>query len=393
MAPILSSDEVRNLDKESIIEFLSLKMPEGSQIDYKENLSGDSKYEAYKEFLKDIIAFANAHGGLLLMGVKEPSDDLPIQTQALGIAYGDRIAKDLERLASTSIDPRIPGLLIRAVQIQNDKYTIIIYIPPSLIRPHMVSYKGHRSFYIRHSESSVPMTTHEIRDTVLSSATTEARARNYAQEEEIDAIEYIIRERPAFLLQAVPLLSLEEPWDVLTDPIEKIVRGENRFNKYSYNYFNLASTIKPTPTLKGVLGRETRENEPWLTEIHRSGYIQTIYMDIGKLPTDHNKFGLHDGYADLFRAFCDLCESLWKETQTDIPYLFLSKYFNAEQTAVLIKQRLGHKITNVYGRRAISLPEQVRQTGESIGNIPNIWTERLFNAFGLDCQMPAHPDT
>jgi hypothetical protein len=393
MAPILSSAQVQQLDKTSLFEFLSLKMTEGSQIDYKEDLSGETKNEKYKEFLKDITAFANAHGGLLLLGIKEPSDDLTPEMQTFGIVDGDKIAKDLERVASTSVDPRIPGVLIKSINIQNNRHAIIVYIPPSLIRPHMVSHQKHRCFYIRHSESSVPMTTHEIRDTVLSSATLEGRARSYAQEEEYEALEYVIHERPAFLLQAVPLLSLESPWEVLVNPIEKIVRGEDRASRYTCSQFNLETAgLKPTPTLKGILGRDNRNNETWLTEIHRSGFIQVIYMDIKQKPDDPAKFGLHQGYADLFRAFCDLCESLWKVTQTDIPYLFRSKYYNAEKTCLQAKGRYGYpEFTNVYNKSVISLPEQMRQAGEPVDKIPIIWTERLFNAFGLNCRLPDNP--
>jgi hypothetical protein len=385
MAPILSSSQVQQLDKGSLLEFLSLKMTEGSQIDYKEDLSGESKNERYKEFLKDITAFANAHGGLVFLGIKEPSDDLTPETQTVGIVNGDEKAKDLERVAATSIDPRIPGLLIKSVIIQNDRHAIIVYIPPSLIRPHMVSYQKHRYFYIRHSESSVPMTTHEIRDTVLSSATLEARARSYAQEEELEALEYIIRERPAFLLQAVPLLSLESPWEVLASPIEKIVRGEGCATRFKYQQFSLESNIRPIPTLKGVLGHENLENERWLTEIHRSGFIQAIYMDIQEKPGDPTRFALHEGYADFFRAFCDLCGRLWIVTQTDIPYLFRSKYYNAEKTCLQARDRYGYSgFTNVFGKLVITLPEQMRQTGEPLDKIPITWTERLFNAFGLN---------
>jgi len=54
-----------------------------------------------------------------------------------------------------------------------------------------------------------PYVNHEIRDTVLSSATTEQRARNTALEEENDALDYVIQNKPAFLIQAVPILPLK----------------------------------------------------------------------------------------------------------------------------------------------------------------------------------------
>ena len=126
MALLLSRAEVQNLDKDSLLAFLSLKMPEGAQIDYKENLSGDGKNDSYKEFLKDITAFANAHGGMLLLGVKEPLDEIAAVNQIVGIEHGDDLAKALERLAATSTDPRIPGLFFNPVQIEENKYVVVV---------------------------------------------------------------------------------------------------------------------------------------------------------------------------------------------------------------------------------------------------------------------------
>jgi predicted HTH transcriptional regulator len=201
MSLLLSRTDVQNLDYESLLKFIKLGLEEGAQVDYKEALSGTSKKESYKEFLKDISAFANAHGGLLIVGVKEPDDGLLLENQIVGITDGVNLSKDLERVAATSIDPRIPGLLIKTVQLPNNTHVIIVFIPPSMNKPHMVSYKKHRSFYIRHSASSVPMTAHEIRDTVLSSATSEGRARSYAETQQFETSEYLIKTEPGFLIK------------------------------------------------------------------------------------------------------------------------------------------------------------------------------------------------
>lgn len=383
MSTIVSSAEVRNLDKISLYRFLEMRLPEGAQIDYKENLSRDSADKAHREFLKDITAFANAHGGLLILGVKEPSDASSPQTQIVGIEDGDKLAQTLERIAASCVDPRIPGLLVKPVQLDGNKYVIVVHVPPSLVRPHMVTHQKHRTFYIRHSESSVPMSTHEIRDTVLSSATTEGRARAYAQEEEVEALEYIIGEGPAFLLQAIPLLSLESPWDVLSRPIENVMRGDSRLDKYEYNHFNLASGLRPEPTLKGILECCSREEKIWLTEAHRSGFVQAVYSDVERISNEQGKFILHEGYIDLFRAFCDLCDELWRVTETDIPYLFRCRFINAGEVAFFTGEVSRRKLTKPFGRRLINLPERLRQTGDSIGQLPAVWGERLFNAFGL----------
>src|SRR3990172_9580263 len=104
----LTAQQVMALTEESLRKFLALSIPEGLYLDYKESLSGTSEKETKREFLKDVTAFANAAGGHLFLGVKEPSDGLSVENQLVGLDNGDALAQDLERLASSSIDPRIP---------------------------------------------------------------------------------------------------------------------------------------------------------------------------------------------------------------------------------------------------------------------------------------------
>ena len=172
----LTPQQFTSLTEDSLRDFLTLSIPEGLYLDYKAALSGTSDKEAKREFLKDVTAFANAAGGQLFLGVKEPVENQSVDVQLVGVENGASLAQDLERLASSSIDPRIPGLRIVAVSLRSGKSCVAVHIPPSLSRPHMVNHSGHRSFYVRHSESSFQMTTHEIREAVLTSASAEARA-------------------------------------------------------------------------------------------------------------------------------------------------------------------------------------------------------------------------
>ena len=327
---ILSRKEAQELDREALFRFVELKMPEGAQLDYKVALSNGSRDEAYREFLKDVTGFANATGGLILIGVKEPEDHQPPEEQVIGIQNGGDLSRNLERLAATSIDPRIPGLTVNPIEIDHNRHVILVYIPPTFIKPHMVIHKKHRTFYIRHSESCVPMTTHELRETVLASATSEARALSYAQEQEADAVKYLLHGRPGFLLQAVPLLRFETPWDTLDPIIISIFQGEDRTSRYN---MGLQALTRPSPTINGIAAWESRDSESWFTEAHRNGFIQAVFCDIDyEIFNGQGYFVLHKNYVDLFRSFTSLCNALWDATQSDCPYLFRAKYFEASNT-------------------------------------------------------------
>jgi len=341
----LTAQQVLALTEDTLRKFLDLGVPEGLYLDYKEGLSKSTEKDAKREFLKDVTAFANAAGGHLFLGVKEPADGVSVESQLVGIDEGDVLAQDLERLASTSIDPRIPDLRMVPVPLANGKSCIAVHIPPSLSRPHMVNYAGHRSFYVRHSESSFPMTTHEVREAVLTSSSSEARARIYVEHYLLKVREELGDRQTAFFLQAMPLISPESPWDVLSTPFENVLRGDARRDKYHYGA-DLASNVTPRPTIDGLLGQDQREHPTWATEVHRTGYVSVFYRDIQIEKVGAvDRFVVHSGTCDIFRAFCHMLKELLQVSSTDVPYLVACAYLNARGTCLWTESRWSNKFS------------------------------------------------
>lgn len=75
---------------------------EGPGLDYKEALafreSGTLTASAKKELARDVSALANAEGGLLVIGVKDPEGegDAPTPQDFVGVAVAETFARDLE---------------------------------------------------------------------------------------------------------------------------------------------------------------------------------------------------------------------------------------------------------------------------------------------------------
>lgn len=391
----LSSRQAIELDERGLLAFLQFKIKEGLHLDYKADLSGNKK-ERYREFLKDVTAFANAQGGDILIGVKEPSDDLENAQQIVGIERGDSIAQDLERLARASIDAPIPGLIVRPLSLSNGLFVILAHVPPSLSRPHMVVHEGHRSFYIRHWESSFPMTTSQIKESVIATLSAEARVREYFKQREEQVLRYEIT-GPTLFIQAMPLIALEDPWPVLDESIKDIIRGAARRRKYG-GYVDLASDIMPTPIIDGIMGRESRTNNSWVTEVHRNGYASALFRCIQT--TSEFEFPqyrqsesgatkvhaplLHSGHCQLFQAFCGLLGELWASTGVDLPYVVGCTYFKAKDTVFLIEVRPWRDLSESCTKDELRFPYHYRQIGEDPAEIAEMLCQELFNAFGAE---------
>lgn len=380
----LTAQQVTSMTEKSLTDFLELAVQEGLYVDYKEALCGASDRDQKREFLKDVTAFANAAGGTLLLGVREPATDQTAAQQIVGLDKGESIATNLERLASSSIDPRIPGLRIVPVPLSAGKACIVVHIPQSLSRPHMVSHDGHKSFYVRHSESSFPMTTHEIREAVLTSATAEGRTRALIARKLADVRQdgRMTGGKPAFFLQAAPLIPPEPAWDVLSEPFENVVRGINRQKKSQY-YATLESNMSPRPTIDGLLGQDQRHMPSWQTEIHRTGYLSLFYWDIQTHPDNPKCHMVHSNTCDIFKAFCDMLKESLEVSATDVPYLISCAYLNAADTCIWSESHRGRHFSEVYGKPDIIWPEHFRAAGADPMAVAERLILEMFNAFGF----------
>src|SRR5690349_7264615 len=122
--------------EQDLIDLVTEQVGESLVVDYKLSLPGGRDSEK-KEFLADVTSFANAAGGHLVYGMDEQGG-LPVLPAGLpGIDTEAEILR-LENIAASGIEPRIPGLAMRAVPRQSAAPVVIVAIPRSWARPHQV---------------------------------------------------------------------------------------------------------------------------------------------------------------------------------------------------------------------------------------------------------------
>lgn len=377
----LTSAQVRDMTADSLREFLELGIPEGRHIDYKLRLSGDDPESQKLEFLKDITAFANANGGVLIIGTLEPAEGRPVDEQLRGIERGEIEAHRLERAASSSIDPRIAGLQIRPIVLGENSFAILAHVPPSMARPHMVTSQGNRGFYIRHTESSQAMSTYEVREAVLATATAEATVRQYLGNIEQDMRNYGVAANghPTFVLQAMPLVAPEEQWEVVNDDARGILRTGGAGDARNPRNFQTADA--PRPTITGIRAQRELRNWAWSTELHRNGYIGAGF----NLPLDatNNVAYLYPATADFFFAFSRICQSALELFGNDSPYVVRYKLLNAAGTVFLPHGDLGAG-SDPYDRDEIEWPDYIRLPSADFQESAEINRALLHNAYGFE---------
>lgn len=102
-------DDVRTLGQRNI--------GEGPTMDYKEKLAfterGALTRGAKKDLAKDVSALANAQGGLLIIGIKDPDWEggAPVPDDFVGLTVGASFARDLESVLLAGISPSVYPLV------------------------------------------------------------------------------------------------------------------------------------------------------------------------------------------------------------------------------------------------------------------------------------------
>lgn len=143
--------------REDLEAFVSRRVQESLHLDYKDSraLAGN-----LREIAKDVSAFANADGGLLIFGIRE-ENHLPVAVDE-GVLNKACTREQLEQTISSNIAPRIEGVIIRQIPLNETHSAYCIQIPKSHRAPHQE--RSAKRYYKRHNFESVPMEDYELTD-------------------------------------------------------------------------------------------------------------------------------------------------------------------------------------------------------------------------------------
>lgn len=136
---------------------------ESLHLDYKAAGSLAKVPQKRDEIVKDVTAFANSDGGVIVYGVREDSDHarrhLPSGIDPINRA--DFSKEWLEQVIANAA-PRIPDLRIYPIPIPSDesKCLYVVEIPKGETAHQSMDCK----YYRRHNFESAPMRDHEVRD-------------------------------------------------------------------------------------------------------------------------------------------------------------------------------------------------------------------------------------
>jgi hypothetical protein len=152
---------------------------EGRRIEFKQMVEGND--EAKREFLADVSSLANAAGGDLVIGIRD-ENGIAVELVGIARATADMETLRLENILRDGLEPRIPGVQTRAVDIDEERSVLVMRVPRSWAGPHMVAFKGLSRFYSRNSAGKYQLDVGEIRAAFNSAQTAQIAVRDFRLE-------------------------------------------------------------------------------------------------------------------------------------------------------------------------------------------------------------------
>jgi hypothetical protein len=164
-----------NLEK--IQALLTDQVEENIHLDYKAADALSLTEGKKNDIAKDVSAFANSDGGVVIYGVREFTGEKEHLPERLDPVNRQQVAKEtLEQIINQRISPRIHGLLIHPIVVSDATPDDVLYVVeiPKGNTAHQASDKR---YYRRYNFLSMPMEDWEIKDIINRQMRTAAEVR------------------------------------------------------------------------------------------------------------------------------------------------------------------------------------------------------------------------
>jgi hypothetical protein len=305
-------DELRDEDIQGL---MANRVREGVALEFKRDMYG-GRDEDIREMLRDVASIANAEGGVLVIGIDEDGEGAAVAIK--NVPNSENQASRLIASCGVNISDRIPGL--RAVPLATaGGEVVVVDIPRSYRKPHMITFRGATDFWIRHDRQKARMSIAEIRTAISTTEELGMKVEAFVERRRL-AVSSGVNEL-LFVLMATPLLLEDGRVDALNPKLKRLLQ-----NAPSYRSRVGAATLashgaRIEPTLNGV--RAVEQNFSRL-EVFRNGHVEFVVMRSDSVVNDRGQDRWLRGWvvAELVRNFVHLIIELRRLTDIVDPYVF-----------------------------------------------------------------------
>lgn len=393
------------------------QIPESQDLEFKVDLSSDngkSKWyvdyssiepTARNKILKELIAFANATGGTLVIGIGESNTEPRRAAKINSLPKCKNLAERLKDQIGTGVEPKLQFFEIVGVsELDSDNGVVVIHIPKSVNGPHRHTHD--KECYMRRGDKSEKMTMHEIHNLVLALS----RSGDLTQEKFADrrklfekhfSSNSVTTEKVGVRMTAIPL----EPTNIekvhanplfflLKHPVITIENGNSRPLSKAMFY-----TLYSRPILRGTRYNDGDDGPDYAkVEIYNEGIIDISFVLLHKALENDREVNLYFEWIVYQLVLC-LSTIDMVRCGTKKPSLSYALEIEIATTAGELSIRYGDNSSGSYvnriGRPLIGrfnlLPIYPISNRESFQEIIDLVCSDIFDLVGSSSQPPSYP--
>lgn len=163
MPDLAAFGPIENASYADLEDLASRQVREGMRLDFKATL-GPLNDKARFELLKDVSAFANTRGGILVYGAAQDNNGAIASLPGIVLDDEDAAVNQLSSIISDNIEERIPGISINVIRSTEGRAFALIRVPRSPLAPHMITMPvTYPRFYYRANTLNAPMAVGQVK--------------------------------------------------------------------------------------------------------------------------------------------------------------------------------------------------------------------------------------
>ena len=307
------------IDEAFVQELVDRKQRENKHFEFKQQLNIKTDRQKQR-FLAHVSAFANTEGGFLIYGIKQGDGQLKGKASEICDVScpenDDDLQLKIEDMIRTGISPGIVDADVEIVVIDTDNRVLVIHVPESQSKPHMVTHSGLNKIYRRHSSGIYEPDLEELRlmfDDSDSQAKVNDRIRNFREDRALT----ILRNKTPFLAMG-PVL------------VFHIVPAESLFSNQDFELAELSERVALSHSrpLWNVDGLALGKNNWFFYQIFRNGIIECVHS----IPKEKDGLGISISGPERYLRNSDLPTFFnWLQIlNVSPPYFVMQSLINVE---------------------------------------------------------------
>jgi len=361
---------------------------EDQNLEYKEQ-TYERNDEGIREMLRDITSIANAYGGMLIVGIREDKEGLPIEV--VGVEHGEKEAIRIISSCLSNIEDRILGLDAWPVPLSAGQHVIVISIPQSLRAPHMITFKDLNQFWIRHGRQKSRMSVAEIRDKFLKAESLMEKLEDF-----LDFRKEKIKKRIGnyykcwMVISATPVIVTDERIDVFNSQIKNLVQNPPFISKRGIGVY----CGSPRPSLEGLIAEQLYNYQSTgkgqYLEIFRNGYLEFGLSLASWIESSQDRrvsFHVIASYVvtEYIVSFMYLTKSFFELVGILEPIVIRLAFYNASHRVLVIRNKITEEdAERMWKENDLEIRPMQVPIIDHPEKLAKILIDRLWNAFGYE---------